>query len=230
MLRWPPSKPPEPALLGVTLPPDLVLTTGADIPGIRRGVVAYAGKDEPALIFETSSPRHRLTFGVLIVAIGVALIGLGLLPSAYGPDPLLVVAGLASSVFGFVFMSTARWAVEFSFTEHGIRQKGIFGTLEIPWDAVASADIFELRQVLHHVPFLSLEIGSWAAVRGGKAALLFQRGRRAELQFAVGTWKVDPKQLLAVTKRFLNDQHARATLEIWSAPSNPAAVDDPTIE
>jgi hypothetical protein len=101
-----------------------------------------------------------------------------------------------------------------SFTEHGIRQKGILGTLEIPWDAVASADIFELRQVLQRVPFLSLEIRNWAAVRGGNAALLFQRGRRAELQFAVGTWKVDPKQLLAATKRFLNDQRARATLQI----------------
>ena len=168
-----------------------------------------------------------MTFGLLILAMGVALIGLGLLPSAYSPDPVLVVAGLASAVFGFVFLATARWAVEFSFTEHGIRQKGIFGTLEIPWDAVASADIFELRQVLHHVPFLSLEIRSCAEVRGGKAALLFQRGRRAELQFAVGTWNVDPEQLLALTKRFLDDQQARATLEDWSAPSNPAAVDDP---
>jgi hypothetical protein len=190
------------------------LTAGVDIPGIRRGVVAYAGKDEPALIFETSSTRHRLTVGVLILAIGVALIGLGLWPSAYSPDPMLVVAGLAFAVFGISFLSMARWAVEFSFTEHGIRQKGILGTLEIPWDAVASADIFELRQVLHRVPFLSLEIRNWAAVRGGKAALFFQRGRRAELQFAGGTWKVDPKQLLAATKRFLNDQRARATLQI----------------
>jgi hypothetical protein len=205
-------------------PPTLA---GAEIPGIRRGVVAYAGKDEPALIFQTSTPRHRLTFGVLIVAMGAALIGLGLIPSAYGTDLLLVVAGLASAVFGSVFLATSRWAVEFSFTEHGIRQKGIFGTLEIPWDAVASADIFELRQLLQRVPFLSLEMRSLAAVRGGRAALFFQRGRRAQLQFAVGTWNVDPRQLLVLTKRFLNDQQARATLETRSSASSPATVDDP---